>query len=267
MRRGGCPLPFVFAAAVALVFIAGAPLLARADNAQALAAARAALQDGVSRADADGILRARAAFLALQPEATDAPAIACWVALCCWRAEPLIVEKDRDRARRLCRDGIAACDLALAGDPRFGEALALRASLQALSLTFVPSATMSLGPEMQEEFTRAAGMDPENPRVQFLFALFILHKPAQYAGGPRRAQPMFERALARFGDAPGRHGMTWGRDDALLWSGRCLAQLGDWPGARARLRAAVVANPDNAWVRDALLPEAERHLAAPADSR
>ena len=61
--------------------------------------------------------------------------------------------------------------------------------------------------------------------------------------------------------------MAWGRDDVQLWSGRCLGQLGQWSAARERYRAALAINPEHRWVRDVLLPEAERHLAAPADSQ
>jgi tetratricopeptide (TPR) repeat protein len=256
---------------VLAVALAGALLgsPARGADSGALAAARRALQDGVSRADAHAILEARAAFLALQVDDASSAALPYWMALCCWRAEPLLYGQDKDGARRLCREGIAACDRAFQADPQFGEALALKASLQGLSLSFVPSAAASLAPEMDESFARARQLDPRNPRIELLTAIFTLHKPARFGGGPARAKPQFERALALFAasGAAGHQGIDWGRDDAWLWSGQCLARLDDWAGARQDFREALAVNPSNRWVKSVLLPDAEAHLAAPRDSQ
>lgn len=256
-------------ACAALLLAAVAPRAWAATDPAALAAACRALQEGVNHADAADIQRARAAFVALQADEPSSPVLAYWLALCCWRAEPFVLPTDRDAARRLCRDGITACDRAFALDPRFGEPLALKASIQGLALTFVPDAVMSLGAEMQEEFARATTLEPKNPRIAFLAALIMLHKPANVGGGPNAARATFERARALYdaGDAPGRYGIVWGHDDALLWSGIARSRVGDWVGARAFFRKALVLNPDLRWVRNTLLPEAERHLAAaPADS-
>lgn len=256
---------FALLAALGLAFAATPASAATAGP--AVAEARAALQQAVSRADVDAILAARGAFVALQADAPDDPALACWIALCCWRAEPLLLPRDKAAARRLCVEGIAACDRAAAADPALGEAYALKASLQALSLAFVPEAAMTLGPEMEENFARARELSPKDPRVQLLAGVYALHKPERYRGGPVPAKPLLERAVALFaaGGATVR-GLDWGRDDALLWSGRCAAQLGDWATARERFRRVLAVNPDHRWVRDRLLPEAESHVTAPADS-
>ncbi len=257
MRHPGPLLPIAVALALAT---AARP--AHATDAAGLAAARAALQDAVTHEDVAAMQRARGMFVALQANDPDSPAIAYGIALCCWRAEPLVARTDAAAARKLCKDGIAQCDRAFAADPKFGEALALKASLQGLAIAFVPGGGMSLAADMQEGFARAATLDPKNPRIAFLAALITLHKPADVGGGPARAKREFERAIALFAASPGpgRHGLEWGRDDALLWSGRCLGQLGDWAGARERYRAALAVNPDHVWIRDVLLPEAEKHL-------
>ncbi len=254
----GIALVPLLAAALALT-----PPSARATDAAALAAARAALQDAVTHEDVAAMQRARGQFVALQVAEPDSPALAYWIALCCWRAEPIVAQTDAVAAKKLCKDGIAQCDRAFAADPKFGEALALKACLQGFAIAFVPGGGMSLAADMQEGFARAATLDPKNPRIAFMNALITLHKPADVGGGPARAKPQFERAIALFeaNDGPGRNGIAWGRDDALLWSGRCLGRLGDWAGARERYRAALAINPGHVWIQDTLLPEAERHLA------
>ena len=254
--------------AAALLVAAPPAHAATAPDAAALAAACRTLADGVDRSDAPTILRARAAFVALQADAPAAAVAPYGIALCCWRAEPLVLPTDRDSARRLCKDGIAACDRAFALDPKLGEALALKASLQGFAITFVPDAMMSLAAEMQESFARAVRIEPRSPRVAFLVALIDLHKPASYGGGAAVSLPRFEHAIALFDDpaAPAPRAFEWGRDDALFWSGIARSRAGDWAGARERFRHALSVNPRQRWVRETLLPEAERHVGAPADS-
>jgi len=240
---------------------------ARAADTAALTAAAHALQDGVTHANVDAILAARATLAGIGVDHPSAVAD-YWIALASWCAEPLLLARDRDGARRLLKEGIDASDRAFAADPKFGEALAVKAGLQGLSLTFVPSAAPSLAPEMDESFSRARSLEPKNPRVLLLQGIYLLHKPERFGGGAARAKPLFERAAAlEAAQAPDPRGIDWGADDVLLWYGRCLAALGDWAGARERYRAVLALEPDHAWVRDELLPEAERHLAAPADSR
>jgi len=234
----------------------------------ALVAAKRQLQAGVSHAKPEEILRAKASFAALLAAEPESAALNYWIALADWRAEPIVLRTDRDEAKKLCKEGIAACDRALAAKPKMADAIALKASLQGLSLTFAPSAGMTLGPEMDEAFGRAEGMDADNPRVVLFKAIGTMHKPKFVNGGPDRAKPQFEHALALFERAPAADStaIDWGHDDAFLWSGQCLGQLGDWRGARGRYRRALALNPDNAWVQYVLLPQAEKALAAKPDS-
>jgi len=174
----------------------------------------------------------------------------------------------RDLGRRLCREGVAACDRALAAEPKFAEALALKAGIQGLSLGYVPAAAMALGPEIAENGASARGMQPDNPRVALLVGINMLHTPAFAGGGPARARPLLERAVALFEGAAGdTSDMAWGRVDAYIWSGRCRAAMADWAGARERYRQALAIAPEHAWVKRSLLPEAEQHLAGTKDAR
>jgi hypothetical protein len=254
-------------AAAALLALAAPVLAATPEGAQVTAAMRS-LQDAVDHGDAAAMQRARATLVALQMDQPNSAAVAYGIALCCWRAEPVVLQTDREAARKLCRDGIAACDRAFTLDPKFGDALALKGTLQGMAITFVPDARMSLASEMSENLARAASLDPHNPRIAFLTGLTTLYRPADAGGAAARAIPQLEHAVELFAasDAPGRNGVAWGRDDALLWLGIARSRLGDWAGARERFRQALDARPTNLWVKTNLLPEAERHLAAPADS-
>ena len=68
-----------------------------------------------------------------------------------------------------------------------------------------PMATMTLGPEIEENSARASGMAPQNPRVALLVAIGTLHKPAFVGGGADKAKPQFERAIALYDSAGHGH--------------------------------------------------------------
>ena len=232
----------------------------------ALAAAKQQLQAGVSASQIDAILQARAAFAALQQQAPKDARIACWIAVASWRAVPMLQSSDAAQAKRVCKDGIAAADRAIALDPRLADAVAIKAGLQGLSLNFNPSMAMTLGPEMEESYGRAEGMDATNPRVWLLKAMNTMHKPEFVGGGPKRAMPQFERAIALFAlqksDDP--NALDWGRADAEIWAGRCQLKLGEPQLAKAHYERALAIDPDNVWVSKVLLPAAEKERAGKA---
>lgn len=230
------------------------------------ALAKRTLAAAVTHGSTEELQRARAEFgtlLAAEPGSTT---LSYWMALSDWRLAPMLSQAHGERAKKLCIEGIAACDRVLAAQPRDAGTIALKAGLQGLSLAFFPTLTMSVGPAMMAAYGTATGIAPTDPRVAFLAALSTLHTPAQYGGGPEKARPQFERAIALFQkQAADSTAVDWGHDDALLWSGRCLEQLGDWAGAKARYEQVLARSPGHAWTRDTLLPEARKHLAAAAE--
>ena len=238
----------------------------------ALVHAKHTLANAVTHGKTEELQRARAEFSTLLAGENTSTTLSYWVAVCDWRLVPMLTQAEPERAKKLCVEGIAACDRVLTAQPRDAGTLALKAGLQGLSLAFFPNLTMSIGPAMMVAYGTAAGMAPNDPRVAFLMALSTLHTPAQYGGGPDKAKPQFERAITLFmtekaekADKPDSTAADWGHDDALLWSGRCLGQLGDWAGAKSRYEQTLAVTPGHAWVRTVLLPEAERHLEqAPA---
>lgn len=231
-----------------------------------LAAAKQQLQAGVSASQADAILKARAAFAALQQANPKDARLACWIAVASWRAVPLLQTADAEQAKRVCKDGIAAADQAIKLDPKLADAVAIKAGLQGISLSFNPLAAMTLGPEMEESFGRAEGLDAKNPRVWLLKAMNTMHKPAFVGGGAKRAMPQFERAIALFAsqDSVGVDAFDWGRADAEIWAGRCQLKLGEPQLAKTHYEKALALDPDNGWVSKVLMPAAEKQLGGKA---
>lgn len=255
--------PITLALACVLVAHVGpvAPAPASAATAQEIEIGQRQLDEAVTKGDLKDIQRVRAGFAALLADDPASPVLNYWIALCGWRALPMLTETDKEAAKRLCKESIAACDRVLAARPKHADAIALKAGLQALSLAFNPAAGMSLGPEMIEAYARAVALEPENPRVLLLQGINTLHMPAFVGGGPDKAKPIFARAVA-FADASrDTSPANWGRVDAHLWAGICASRADDWKGAIARYREALELAPDHVWLTKRLLPDAEKHLA------
>ena len=246
----------------ALLLATALTATAHASDETALTSAKQQLAVGVSTSKPDAILLARAAFAALQNDNPKDARLACWIAVASWRAVPLLQSDDPEQAKHVCKEGIAAADRAIALDAKLAEAVAIKAGLQGLSITFTPALGMSLGGEMDEAYGRAEGIDAKNPRVALLKAMNTLHKPAFVGGGAKRAMPQFEKASALFdaGEA-NANSFDWGRTDARIWAGRCQLKLGDAAKAKTYYEQALATDADNVWVRQVLLPAADQVLA------
>ncbi len=247
--------------AALLLALALAPTPAAA--ADDLASAARALEQAVASGEVARIRAARDAIAVLQAGSPGTPELDYALALADWRLIPLMPEPQKAAARQLCKEGIAACERVAAARPRWADALALESGLQGMAFQFLSSqAAISLASEMEERYARAAALEPNNPRVLLLRGLHELHKPRDVGGGPARALPLFDRALAAFASAPpAPGGIAWGHEDAWIWHGVAASRAGDWTRARADFRRALEVRPGHAWVEQVLLPEAEKRAA------
>jgi tetratricopeptide (TPR) repeat protein len=280
MRARFAFVPSLSAVLVAAALAAPAARPALAADPAAVAAAKSALAAAVNAGDAKAIVAARGAFAVLAAAEPAVTAFDYWTALAAWRAVPMMTGEaaTKEQAKKLCKDAIDRCDRVLRAEPKHADAMALKAGLQGLWLSFDPAAMMTLGMEMEQSFARARELAPGNPRVAFLDGLNTLHKPAFVGGGADKARARFDEAIALFEKAaPGisaaaaaRAGdpaaFDWGHDDACVWAGRAAMKEKDYAGAKAYYEHALAANPANGWVRTQLLPQAEKQLAEKAGS-
>lgn len=230
----------------------------------AIIAAKRTLQEAASAGKPGALLGARAQFQALSAADPASAALHYWAAVASWRAVPVVTGADRKKAELIAKDGLAHCEEALRLDAGFAEALALKGSLQGMSIMFDPASMMTLGPQSGANLQRARAMAPKNPRVRLLQGIGILNTPAQFGGGADKALEIFKQAQALYAadttvDAAAP---DWGREDAALWAGQSAMRLRDFSAARDFYRAALRANPQQAWVKFRLLPAAEDSLAA-----
>lgn len=256
-------------AAVAALLCAVLVGSSHAADPAAVASERRALDAAVATFEPTAIIEARNRFAAHSAAEPDDPAWHYWVAVSTWRVVPLLQRPDAKRAEQLCTDGLRHAERLVTLDPKHAEGWALLAGLEGLSLSFAsPMAGMTVGPKMEEEIRRASTLAPGNPRVALIHGINTLHKPGFVGGGPEPALPLFAKAQKLYAaeSVADSTAPAWGRDDAYLWAGRAAMKLKRYAAARDAYRKALDANPDNAWVRGQLLPEAEKAMASASAS-
>lgn len=259
-----------FSLAALALFVGSAHAAPAANAPRDVAAAIRQLDAAVAHGTLQDVLAARARFASLAATAPKSAWAHYWVALCDWRCAPRFDDKTKALAEKTCDEGIAEIDKAVALSPKEGEFHALRSNLLGMSLQFRPSSMMAIGPEIEAALQRALAASPRNPRVQLLAGINTLNKPAFVGGGADKAMPMFRQSIALFEATAAPADSTlpaWGRDDAWIWTGRTAMKLGDAATARDCYLKALAITPGHGWVTRALMPEAEKALAAASEKQ
>jgi len=241
--------------AAALATLLVAPL-AHAQDATPLDAAKLALKQAAYDTP-EAITKARAQLAALQAADPQSAGLHYWVALADYRLVPRLMTKNKKDADRYIKDGLDHLDRAIELNPKFADAIALKAGLQGLSIAVSPSRAMSLGPDIEESFGRAAGMEPSNPRIVLLRGINTFNKPAFVGGGAKKALATLLEAADLFA-AEKAGDIDWGHDEAYTWAGRAAAKMDKATDARTFYRKALELNPDNHWVEHVLLPALDK---------
>lgn len=259
----------VFVAIVCAASLAMSSSPAKAADPAKVYVAKRALEHGAYAKTVDGMIAARADLEKMSAAEPKSALLHYWMTVADWRLAPRLMDK-KTQADRFVKDGLKHADLALRLDPKMAEVIALKASLQGLSIQIDPGNMMSVGPEIAMGMQHALALSPGNPRVLLLDAMGTLHKPAFVGGGADRALPKFKKSQELF-DAEKADlgaGPDWGRFEAYAWAGKSAAQLGNRDGARAFYAKALEIDPQSGWVRHVLLPELDRpdSTMAPPDS-
>jgi tetratricopeptide (TPR) repeat protein len=135
------------------------------------------------------------------------------------------------------------------------ETQALLASAIGQRIGSNPLRGMTMGPRADRWMQRAVQTDPENPRVWLLRGIGAIFKPRMFGGGLDRAEADLRKAIELFEqDDPRPPAPAWGHGEAWIWLGQALVRQGNPAEARAAYLTALEHEPENAWLREVLLP-------------
>lgn len=252
---------FTFASAAALLAAVAAPALAF--DPAALVAAKRGIQSGMDHASATEVMKARAKLQAMSAAEPKSGPLHYWVAYASWRAVPLVARTDVAKAANVGSQGLTECEQALAANPKDAEALALKGGLQGMMISFDQGSVMTNGPQSVANIAHAIELAPTSPRAWLLQGIGNLNKPAQFGGGAEPALESLHKAIALFAGATPADStaIDWGRDDACVWAGRAEMKRQNYAAAESLYTQALAINPNNGWVRTALLPQVKEAMA------
>lgn len=209
-----------------------------------LGKAYAELQKGVDTWDAATLGQARDLFLGLLVEHREpAGLLAMSVGLADLRLATCHLTHSA-AAERFVAEGTSYLERAMKADPKSGLAVALYASILGLDIALHPDQAMTLGMESFSAMSRAASLEPDNPRVHLLQGQSLLYVPEAFGGGAAAAIVSLEKALELFGrEKPSETGIpSWGRDEAYAYLGLAHAKT-DPLKARGFFEKALSVNP------------------------
>jgi tetratricopeptide (TPR) repeat protein len=149
----------------------------------------------------------------------------------------------------------------LAAYPEYrAETEAFRVALLGFRMGLNPARAVILGPKALKQLENAIGAGKDSPAVWIEKANSEAHMPAFAGGSKEKAAVSFREALRLF-EAEGTVApCNWRYLNTMVLSGQLLEKMGDYRGAAETYRRALRREPDFQWVRDELLPEAEKKI-------
>jgi tetratricopeptide (TPR) repeat protein len=151
-------------------------------------------------------------------------------------------------------DARAALERSIARRP-MAESYGLVSEIYSRQIAENPARGASLAPNMALARARMLAIGAKNPRVYLLAGIAALHSSADAGGGVKAAERLLKESVDLFAhDHPRRLDPSWGHAEAYAWLGQVYKRTGRDAAAAALFAKALTLEPDNAWVRDVLVP-------------
>lgn len=219
--------------------------------------ARSAIEAGATAQDADALLAARDACVAL----TGEDAVSLWAFYFAGYADSVLgsITADEEDAVAYIDHGIAHLRAVLERDEDHGEALALLATMYGQKAQHRSLEALGLAATARRRMERALEVAPENPRVVMLHGVRLLNYPGWLGGDAERGLDRLREAelLYRTWTPPDELAPRWGHADCWTWLGVAHTRRDEPDEARAAFEQALALRPGYAWVEETLLPELE----------
>ena len=220
------------------------------------------LREALTHNNTDGIGQARAALERIQQMGDETGWAAYYHGLSSYRLAAMTPDKKMqlqhiDQAIRVLEELIKKND-------SHAEAAILLSGAYGWKAGLKPMRSMFLGPKANEFSARANALEPNNPRVNMLIAISKFNTPPMFGGDKDAAMEGFYKAaeLYKTHQPPTTLSPVWGYDDTYAWIGQGYVANQNFEAARKAYEEALSINPNNAWVRYILLPQAEAGITS-----
>ena len=174
----------------------------------------------------------------------------------------MVMSKNKTQAAQYIDEAINYADKTLRVNSKSAETLALLGTIYGIKISLDNQDMMVYGPKSNQVIAQALALAPDNPRVLLQAGINKMYTPEFYGGSKTEALRLFAKAVSIFDSSSGMDSLKpdWGRLESLAWLGRCYAEQKDFAKAVGVYKKALSENPDYAWIKYKLLPEAEQKL-------
>ncbi len=174
----------------------------------------------------------------------------------------MVMNKNKAQAAQYIDEAINYADKALQINKKSAETLALLGTIYGIKISLDNQDMMVYGPKSNRVIAEALSLEPDNPRVLLQAGINKMYTPEFYGGSKTEAMRLFEKAVSIFDSSSAVDSLKpdWGRLESLAWLGRCFEGQKDFSKAVDVYKKALSENPDYAWIKYQLLPEAEGKL-------
>lgn len=235
-----------------------AQLTAQSPSSRFLDSARAIIAKATPIGDLPALHGAQALLERAATAAPGDPWLSHYLAFALYREATIRMGRDRADVGPLLEriDSILERSLPLKAIP---ESYALRASVLGMMIGSNPLRGMTLGPKSGAEMEKALAAGPQNPRVWLMRGIGAINTPAMFGGGLDKAEEYLKQSIAFFAnDRPQPPAPGWGLNEAHAWLGQVYAKQDKVDAARAEYQKALALEPNDMWVRTALLPALDK---------
>ena len=172
------------------------------------------------------------------------------------------MNSDKTKAAQYIDEAIDYGEKALRVNKRSAETLALLGTIYGVKTSLDNKDMMEYGPKSNQVIAEALALEPNNPRVLLQAGINKMYTPEFYGGSKKEALRLFVRAVGIFDSSSVTDSLKpdWGKLQSLAWLGRGYEEQNDYAKAVNVYKKALSEDPDYAWIKYKLLPEAENKL-------
>lgn len=223
------------------------------------------LRAGFNASNIDQMREARALFERATQDKQHAALAHYYVALADSRLGNMIVLTDEKQGLMHIDQAIKNLKKATKLDENLAEAHALLSSVYGRKIGAKPLLGMIMGPKADASIKKARQLDSDNPRIVYIEAMSLFHKPKTWGGSVERAIEGLKHATELFAQEEVTDPLlpSWGHDEAYAWLGIAYMSEEQYDKAQAAFEKALELNPDFGWVREVLLPQLKSELDSP----
>lgn len=208
------------------------------------------LLKGYDRFDGDAMKQARDVLLSAEKVSHGDVYARYHVAYADYVLSVYYFKNDKEKAKNYLSESFAQLDKVIQAKSSslVAEAYALYASGLGFTFGLGDGAADApvIGAKIEEYFARALKEGKNNPRVNLLRGISLLHTPEMWGGGLDKAMPFFKKSLALFAKETADPSLAprWGHAEAHYYLGSAFALKGDASQAEKCFQDSLKINPE-----------------------